>query len=133
MLRATGMTHTAWLALNERRSQMRRAWSTFFRDWDVLLCPAAPVPAFPHQQDEPLPSRHLIVDGESRPYSDMLFWAGPAGVSHLPATVAPLGLSASGLPIGVQILGPLHGDLTTITVGAMLEEAWRGFHPPPFG
>jgi amidase len=38
-LRATGMNHRTWLALNEQRFKVRRIWSTFFSDFDVLLCP----------------------------------------------------------------------------------------------
>jgi amidase len=44
--------------------------------------------------------------------------------------VAPIGVAKSGLPIGVQIVGPLYGDRTTIRVAGLLEKAWRGFVPP---
>jgi len=49
----------------------------------------------------------------------------------LPATVAPVTRSASGLPIGVQIVSRLYGDLTTIAVAGMLEERLGGFRAPP--
>jgi amidase len=132
MLRATGMEHGVWLALNERRVRMRRAWSAFFQDWDVLLCPVIATPAFLHQQDgDMLSMRPLIVDGEPMPYAEQLFWPGITCGFHLPATIAPLGLSADGLPIGVQIAGPLFGDRSTLAVARILEEEWRGFHSPP--
>ena len=38
---------------------------------------------------------------------------------------------SDGLPIGVQIVGPLYGDRTTIGVAGLLEQAWRGFQAPP--
>ena len=133
MLRATGMDHAAWLGLNERRYQMRLAWSAFFRDWDVLLCPVTATPALRHQRDGDMGSRTLTVDGSDIPYGDQLFWSGIIGGFHLPATVAPIGLSREGLPIGVQIAGPVAGDLTTLAVAAILEQSWRSFEAPPFG
>ena len=101
MLRATGLDHGAWLALNEQRARMRRAWSAFFREWDVLLCPVFATPAFRHEAGDASTTRTLIVDGQATSMGEQLFWPGIIGGFHLPATVAPLGLSAEGLPIGV--------------------------------
>jgi amidase len=131
MLRAVGMSHREWLKLHERRHQLRRIWSAFFRQWDVLLCPALGRPALPHMQQGETHERSIIVDGRSFPYNDLLFWPGLTCGFHLPASVAPLGLSHEGLPIGVQIVGPYGGDRTTIAVAHMLEQSWRGFMPPP--
>jgi amidase len=131
MLRATGITHGAWLTLHDRRTRIRLAWSAFFRDWDVLLCPVVATPAFPLDPDSDMAGRTLQVDGHTIPYADQLFWPGIIGGFHLPATVAPLGLSQSGLPIGVQIAGPIYGDLQTLAVATLLEQSWRGFEPPP--
>jgi amidase len=131
MLRATGITHGAWLTLNDRRHRLRLAWSAFFKDWDVLLCPVIATPAPPLHANGDAATRTLTVDGEPRPYDDQLFWPGIIGGFHLPATVAPVGLSQSGLPIGVQIVGPIYGDLQTLEVASLLEHAWRAFIPPP--
>ena len=130
MLRATDMTHREWLRLNERRHQIRRIWSAFFREWDVLLCPAMTTSALPHMQQEPQWDRRLTVDGREIGYGEQLFWPGLTGAFHLPATVAPIGQTAAGLPVGVQIVGPLHGDRMTIAVAGMLEASWRGFVAP---
>jgi amidase len=130
MLRATGLEHGEWLALNERRVRVRLAWSAFFRDWDVLLCPVIATPAFPHQQEGSIATRVLTVDGAPASYGEQLFWPGITGGFHLPVTVAPLGVSRDGLPIGVQIVGPHFGDLTTLAVAGVLEQAWRAFVAP---
>ena len=129
--RAVDMTHRAWLQLNERRSQLRRAWSTFFREWDVLLCPVIATAALPHMQQGNTWERTVTVNGRSIPYNDMLFWPGLTCGYHLPATTAPIGVTDAGLPIGVQIVGPLYGDRTTIHVAGLLEQHWRSFVPPP--
>lgn len=130
ILRTVDMTHRDWLRLNERRYQVRRAWGAFFQDWDVLLCPVIATPALPHMQTGETWERRITVDGQEMPYNDMLFWPGLTCGFHLPASVAPIGASKTGLPIGVQIVGPLYGDRTTIHVARLLEKAWQGFIPP---
>ena len=52
-------------------------------------------------------------------------------VSGLPATVAPVGLSKSGLPVGVQIIGARLEDRTTIAFARGLSELVGGFVVPP--
>lgn len=131
MMRGVDMTHREWLGLNERRHRMRRAWGAFFRDWDVLLCPAAATPALPRMEQGETWQRRLRVNGRDMPYNEQLFWPGITGAFHLPASVAPLGLSSEGLPIGVQIAGPLYGDRITLHVARVLEREWRGFVAPP--
>jgi hypothetical protein len=49
----------------------------------------------------------------------------------LPATVAPVGLSESGLPVGVQIIGARFEDRTTIAFAQGLSELIGGFVAPP--
>lgn len=129
-LRATDMSHHEWLRLNERRHQIRRAWSDFFNQWDVLLCPTFAVPALPHIQEDATWQRSYAVDGKTIAYRDMLFWPGITGGYYLPASVAPIGKSREGLPIGVQIAGPLYGDRTTIQVAEWIEHAGHSFVAP---
>jgi amidase len=131
MVRMADVTHRAWLGLNEKRFQWRRLWSAFFREWDVLLCPVIASAALPHRQDGATWDRKITIDGREIAYNDMLFWPGLTGGYHLPGTVAPLGMTKAGLPLGVQIAGPIYGDRSTIAVAALLEQAWLGFKPPP--
>ncbi|MGH7043956.1 MAG: amidase [Acetobacteraceae bacterium] len=130
MLRAADLPHRAWLRLHERRHQLRRIWGAFFRHWDVLLCPAFACPALPHMQQGETWERRFTIDGRSVAYNDLLFWPGLTCAFHLPASIAPLGMSRDGRPIGVQIVGPYGGDRTTIAVAHMLEQSWRGFVAP---
>ncbi len=65
------------------------------------------------------------------PYMDQIFWAGLTGVAYLPSTVIPTGLDDSGLPIGVQLVGPEYGDLITIGVARELESGGFEFVAPP--
>jgi predicted permease len=50
--------------------------------------------------------RTVNVNGKSVPYAEQLFFAGLASLSYLPAIAAPIGLTAEGLPVALQIIGP---------------------------
>jgi amidase len=131
MARANTIFHKDWLAVQERRQRMRRAWAEFFRDWDLLLCPAASSAAVPHDHAGERWQRTIAVNGKRVPTTDQLFWAGFSGMALLPSTVAPAGESPEGLPIGVQIVGPHGGDLSCIEFARQIEGEWRGFVAPP--
>lgn len=131
MARGNTLLHRDFLRGNELRQRMRRAWAAFFKDWDVFLCPVAASPAQPHDQVGERWERTIEVNGHRVPATDSMFWAGISCFFLLPATVAPLGFAPSGLPFGVQIVGPQYGDRTTIAVARMMESAWQAFTPPP--
>jgi amidase len=57
--------------------------------------------------------------------------ASIATLFGLPATVAPIGRSETGLPIGMQIIGPFLEDRTTLAFAALIERKFGGFVPPP--
>jgi amidase len=130
MLRRQTLRARDWARFNERRTKLRWAWREFFQDWDVVLTPTMATTAFPHER-RPEGERTIEVDGVTQPYFDQLFWAGLAGVAYLPATVIPTGPAADGLPIGVQMIGPLYGDLKLIQLAQKLETLGFGFAPPP--
>lgn len=131
MARGNTLPHRLWLALNETRHRMRQAWAAFFREWDVLLCPAAAGTAFPHDQTGERHERTIMVNGAPQPTTTQLFWAGIASLCYLPATVAPIGLAKGGLPLGVQIIAGPYQDRTAIHLATLMEKAVRGFRPPP--
>lgn len=73
--RAAVLPHRLWIRANTQREKLRRAWSTFFEDWDILLCPQMATPAFPHDH-QAFRERTCKVDGVDQPYFQQLFWAG---------------------------------------------------------
>lgn len=130
--RGTVMSHREWIQTDVARARVEQQWSLFFRDWDVVLYPPGPVPAFPHDHSAPIEARHIEIDGEEYPYYDACFvWADPASTCGLPATAAPIDRSPTGLPIGVQIIGPYLEDRTTMVFAELLEREFGGFVPPP--
>lgn len=135
--RSTAARHRAWLANNERRLQIRQRFAEFFEHHDALLLPVHPRPAIPHDQSFPQFARTVEIDGIERPYLDLWPWIAPAGLAYLPATVVPVGLSADGLPIGVQIVGPFLHDRTVLQLArhvsrlAADRHRWPSPCPPP--
>jgi len=130
-LRAVVQTHRSWFLAHQKRMALRKQWGTFFQNFDVLLCPVAATAAFPHDQQTERPFRQIQVNGRLENYNDQLFWAGLASVAYLPATVAPIGLTSAGLPVGVQIIGAYLQDRTTIEFARLLAAEIGGFRAPP--
>jgi len=131
MARGNSMLHRDFLLANEQRQRMRRAWAAFFKDWDLFLCPAAASAAQPHDHEGERWQRTIEVNGHRVPTTDQMFWAGISCFFLLPATVAPLGFTPGGLPVGVQIVGPQFGDRTTIEFARLMEQSWQSFVAPP--
>ena len=129
-LRRQTATHWEYGQANEARTHLRWAWHEFFKTHDALIAPIAATPAFEHDHQR-FDKRTIEVDGAAQPYFQQIFWAGLAICSYLPSTVIPAGSSADGLPIGLQIIGPEFGDLKTIGLAKLLEEAGFAFTPPP--
>ena len=124
------LRHRGWLSANERRLQMRARWREFFEEWDVVLAPVSPTVAIPHDHSHPMSSRTIEVAGTTRPYVDQMRWMGLFGVAHLPATAVPIGLHSSGLPMGLQVVGPYLEDHTALAAAAMVEAVTGGFRRP---
>lgn len=129
--RAEVMSHRDWFRADETRHQMRRTWAEFFQSWDFLICPASSTAATHHDHVSKRWEQTIRIDGNVIPATDQMFWVGFSALAHLPSTVAPLGLSGEGLPIGMQVIGPQGHDLRCIAFAAMLERCYRGFVAPP--
>jgi amidase len=129
-LRALVSSHRDWIRAHRVRAAISHQWRQLFREWDVVLCPVLPTTAFLHDDAE-IEQRTIDVDGRRIPYGSQALWSGPASLSGLPATTMPIGLGSSGLPVGVQILGPYFEDRTTIAFAKLAEREFGGFRVPP--
>ncbi|MFB9928506.1 amidase [Amycolatopsis halotolerans] len=129
-LRGMVLTHRDWLEVNNRRELHRHAWRQLFAEFDAVVCPVTPTPAFPHDHNPDLLACRLDIDGVEYPFFDQLVWAGVATMPGLPATAMPAGLSAEGLPVGVQVIGPMFEDRTPLKLAELLEERIGGFQAP---
>lgn len=129
-LRGMTLSHRDWIEVNNRRELHRHGWRQLFGRFDAVVCPITPTPAFGHDHSPDLLERRLDIDGVEYPYFDQLVWAGLATMPGLPATAVPAGLSVEGLPVGVQLIGPMFEDRTPLRLAELLEQRIGGFHAP---
>ena len=123
-------SHRGWVQADFIRTGIADRWRRFFRDWDILLCPVMPTPALAHDH-RPVAERTVTVDGRAVPYGDLPLWSSIATLTGLPSTAFPVGVSAQGLPVGAQAIGPFLEDRTTIAFAGLVAQAFGGFKPPP--
>jgi len=89
------------------------------REYPILLCPVASIPAFRHGE------RSWKIDGQTIKYLDAWSYSEWFNLLGTPAAVVPVGRSNEGLPIGVQIVARPWQEELVLSVAAELE-AQRG-------
>ena len=125
-------SHREWSRQIESRYKARAVWQAFFNDYDAFLMPVNFTPAFPHNNTNPdILSRKLTTTEGERDYRDQTRWICFATLTGCPATVAPAGRTRSGLPVGIQIMGPYLEDTTPIDIALKLTQTIGGFSSPP--
>jgi amidase len=112
----------AWMALVDEQMRLARRWRAVFGEVDVVLAPPFGVPAFPHEDNPDWNTRTLLVDGGATRYGAQVAWPGLVTLPGLPATAVPVGKTGEGLPVGVQIVGGLFEDRTTLAFAHLLEQ-----------
>ncbi|HEY3909669.1 MAG TPA: amidase [Stellaceae bacterium] len=115
-----------WVEADLVRNALGRIMGAFHQRYDLLLLPTMPIPALPAGQDlnDPATERHWI---------DWSPFSYPFNMTRQPAASIPCGLTAAGLPIGLQIVGPLYGDARVLRAARAFEETQPVRHPPPLG
>jgi amidase len=125
-------SHREWAQQTEARYKARAVWQAFFNDYDAFLTPVNFTPAFPHNNTNPdILARKLTTTEGERDYRDQTRWICFATLTGCPATVAPVGRTKSGLPVGLQVMGPYLEDATPIDIALKLTQTIGGFTPPP--
>ena len=131
MALAYSARHSEWLDADETRCRLADQLKPAFEKFDVILAPATPVTAFPHDHSN-FASRKLVCsNGLKVSYLAMLRWVALATACRLPATTIPAGLTTGGLPVGVQLIGPSRSDTRLIAIAEAIEAALGGFQAPP--
>jgi amidase len=130
-LRGIVLSHRDWVIAEGGRAHLRAQWRKLFESFDAVICPIMPTPAYPHDHSPEQEKRRIRIDEADHVYADQLAWPGVATLPGLPATAIPLGLSADGLPVGVQIVGPFLEDRTPLKLAELIEREFGGFVPPP--
>lgn len=136
--RALKLRYFEYFDIVEQRHALYRRWHAFFTRYDLLICPAFPSVAYPHDHRgdalDPIgaaEARRMTLNGVPHPYLDGLKWPSLATVADLPSTAVPTGRLVEGMPLGVQVIGPYLEDRTPLRFAQLLEQALGGATPPP--
>ncbi len=124
-------SHRSWLRAEQERAQLRRVWADWFEDYDLFLCPVLTVPPFRHNREGNIMDRTVEVNGEPRSIISTISWPGFIGVVGLPSAVAPIGHTAAGLPVGIQLVSPYLHDLRSVRAAKLVGELTAGYQVPP--
>ncbi len=116
----------------EVRDRLATRLQEFFARWDAWLCPVAPGPAFPHCHVNTFLGTSLPVDSAQLPYWVWgLTYVAPFNVTGNPTVTMPLGTTATGLPLGVQVVGPRWQDYALLDLVEQIERTCRPLRHPP--
>lgn len=99
------------------REQIHASFARFFEQYDALLCPVAPVEAWPLGQLGPPQIGGLPAGPRGHAAFTPLF-----NYANLPALSLPCGSGAQGLPVGLQIAGPRFADARVLQMGWHAEQ-----------
>ena len=111
---------------------MRTAWyqavRAFFEKYDYFVLPAGQVFPFDAAIDWPKAINGKTMDTYHRWMEVMI----PVTMSSCPALAVPAGFNDRGLPMGLQIVGPNHGELACLQLAHAYDEAtgWVAKRPP---
>ena len=111
----------AWMNAQSQQFAFQRQWEALFQEVDVVVAPVFGTTAFPHIDAPSFQTTTLKINGQDTPLGAQMGWSTIATLPGLPATAIPAGKTAGGLPVGVQLIGPMLEDLTPITVARLLE------------
>jgi len=111
------------------RTRWSNAFHSLFEHYDFLLMPTAQV--FPFDIKETWP--HQIAGKTMRTYHEWMVAICMVTLSGCPSLAVPAGFSPSGLPMGLQIIAPVHHDMDCLKLGHAYEQAsnWTAKHPSP--
>jgi len=109
---SSGYFDAYYLQAQKARTLLINEFNALFENYDVLLSPTAPTPAFKLGENTEDPIKMYLAD----------VMTVPASLAGLPAISVPAGKSREGLPIGVQLIGQRRQDSKLLALAKQLEE-----------
>jgi aspartyl-tRNA(Asn)/glutamyl-tRNA(Gln) amidotransferase subunit A len=106
------------------RSQLGTLMAMFHKRFDLLITPTVAVPAIKAGEEVSDPTTER----------EWLDWAGfsyPFNMTRQPAISIPCGMTSDGLPIGLQIVGPLYSDALVLRAARAYEASTAAPSWPP--
>lgn len=110
---SSGFFDAYYLQAQKARTLLINEFNELFKEYDVLLSPTAPTPAFKLGENTADPVKMYLAD----------VMTVPASLAGLPAISVPAGKTEAGLPVGVQLIGPRKADATLLALARNRENA----------
>ncbi|TSE13420.1 amidase [Mesorhizobium intechi] len=114
------------------RGEITAAFNKVFENNDLIFTPTMPLAAFPHP--DRLVGGPTSINGipVASPAIDFHRFTESPSHAGLPAISIPCGFSKQGLPVGLQIIGPLFADAAVLSAAAAVERIlpWSNRRPP---
>ena len=110
---SSGFFDAYYLQAQKARTVLINEFNELFKQYDFLLTPTAPTPAFGIGENVSDPVKMYLSD----------VMTVPASLAGLPAISIPAGVSGDGLPIGVQLIGKMKADADVIAMAGEVEVA----------
>lgn len=108
---SSGFFDAYYLQAQKARTVLINEFNELFKQYDFLLTPTAPTPAFGIGENVSDPVKMYLSD----------VMTVPASLAGLPAISIPAGVSGDGLPIGVQLIGKMKADADVIAMAGEVE------------
>jgi aspartyl-tRNA(Asn)/glutamyl-tRNA(Gln) amidotransferase subunit A len=114
----------------EQRQEVYEIFHRYFQDYDILITPTTPHPAFKVEMGVK-GTRFPIIQGRALSITSWMSYTYPFNMSGLPAASIPCGWTNKGLPVGMQIVGRRYDEKTVLQVSKAFEEIapWQEKRP----
>jgi mandelamide amidase len=119
-----------YLAALETRELLRQVFRDYFdsNDLDAIIFPTTPLPARPIENS----MQTVELNGVQVPtFPTYIHNTEPGSIAALPGISLPVGLTAKGLPVAIEIDGPENSDRRLLAIAAILEQIFAISARPP--
>jgi len=110
---SSGFFDAYYLQAQKARTLLINEFNKLFENYDALIGPVAPTPAFKLGENTADPIKMYLND----------IMTVPTSLAGLPAISVPAGTNTAGLPIGVQLMGPMQSDASLLSLARSMEVA----------
>jgi aspartyl-tRNA(Asn)/glutamyl-tRNA(Gln) amidotransferase subunit A len=109
---SSGFFDAYYLQAQKARTLLINAYNELFASYDVLIGPVSPTPAFALGENAADPIKMYLAD----------IMTVPPSLAGLPALSVPAGVTSTGLPVGVQLIGQRKTDAALLALAKSMEE-----------
>ena len=126
---AGAVPEAAYRKALQQRSVLQDTYSRHFREHGIaaIFFPTTPAPAAKIGEDET-----FMLNGQALPtFATFIRNTGPGSVGGIPGISLPVGITAAGLPIGMELSGPAGSDQQLLSIAAAIEQLLPKLPAPP--